>query len=583
MLPVVSASDGVRAPVSRSALLGVLAFAAAIRLANLWSMSHLPVAEYQLHWPEGDMSFYYDWSGRILAGDWIGRDTPHPFTPWMAGIAPRETWERWWGGRQVFHNAPLYPYLLAGFRLALGDGFWGIAIGQLLVGLAGVALTFLLAARLFGGDAAIAAGLTAALFGPALLYESLALRDGLAATVSLGLLWALVRCRERDGPRWLVAGLLLALALMARENLLVFAPFVAGWAIWVHRGRRRAFPRNAAYLAAGVLLGFLPLVARNVALDVRPWALSPQGVQALALGHVADSGAAVTTITPNAASVLAAADGSVLEVVRQIWGTYAGDWRRLLAKEAERLAATISSFESADNVSWYYFRERSPVLRFTLPFEIVLALATVGLWLERRSLAAHAPLWLFALSCVLALMVTTVIGRYRMPLAAVLAVYAGAALAWTRRRAAERAWPRVAAVVVAVLAVVTGAHLVLPSGEVRDRYRSDEYSLAAATYLQRGDTEAALEELRDGLRAAAREPGRRVLSTGYVAIAQAYATEANRAGRAAEAAGELEIVSAELPDDVTVRKLLGLLYRDVLGRPADAERHLAAAARLEAR
>src|SRR2546428_4872899 len=96
------------------------------------------------------MAANFEWSGRILRGDVLGRDTPHPYTSWMRDIAPLATWERWWGGKAIFHQAPLHAYALAGMRLLAGDGFWGIGLCQALLGVANVALVFLLAGRRLG-------------------------------------------------------------------------------------------------------------------------------------------------------------------------------------------------------------------------------------------------------------------------------------------------------------------------------------------------------------------------------------------------------------------------------------------------
>jgi len=556
----------------------VLAFALALRLANLWWMSRLPLVTEQVRWPEGDMAFYYAWSGKILDGDVLGRDTPHPYTQWMRAIAPQGTWERWWGGRQVFHNAPLYPYLLAGFRLVFGDGFRAIAIAQLAIGLAGVAVAFAIADRVFGRVAAVAAGLTASLFGPMLLYESFALRDGLAATTALGVVWALVRAE--GGRGWWLAGLSFGVALLARENMVAFLPFVAGWLAWVHRGRRALLAASAGKFAAGVVLALLPLVARNVAVGVRPWALSPQGIQALALGHVADGSPALLEVTPDVARVLTAADGSLIDVLRQIWSTYAGDWRALAAHEAMRLAAIVSSFEGMDNVSWYYLRDRSPILDLTLPFHVVLALGVVGLIVERGSGARQGPLRLFLAFSVLSLMVTPVLGRYRLPIALVLAIYCGAAIAWAASQLARRRWLPVAAACVTAIAIVGASQRMLARLETRMRYRSVDFGISAQRFFERGDRAEAIAELRSGLRAAYRGPDQTTLPKGFDLLARAYAIHAYQSGRADEAAGELSDLASDFPADPGIQELLGLLYRDGLGRSDEAERHLAEARRL---
>jgi hypothetical protein len=212
---------------ARAPLLGaVLALAIAVRLVNVWIASRSPLAEYQLVWQEGDMATSWTWSGKILAGDVLGRDTPHQYTAWMRDWAPLETWGRWWGGRTIFHQGPLYAYALAGMRLVAGDRFVGVALCQAALGVVNVALVFLLAARLFGGAVPAIAAAGAAVYGPFLFHETVVLRDVLGVTVSLLLLWWLARSDDERLLRWLVAGALFALAVLARETTSV-ALFVA--------------------------------------------------------------------------------------------------------------------------------------------------------------------------------------------------------------------------------------------------------------------------------------------------------------------------------------------------------------------
>ncbi|MEM8739455.1 MAG: hypothetical protein AAGG38_13410, partial [Planctomycetota bacterium] len=72
-----------------------------------------------------DMAFYWEWSGQILAGDWLGRDTPHPSFTWMEEMGDEATWHRWWGGAKIFQSEPFYPYAIAGLRW-LGLGLTGV-------------------------------------------------------------------------------------------------------------------------------------------------------------------------------------------------------------------------------------------------------------------------------------------------------------------------------------------------------------------------------------------------------------------------------------------------------------------------
>jgi len=555
------------------ALVAVLALALAVRVLNLWLVSRLPVAEYQFHWAESDMATSWDWSGRILSGDILGRDTPHQYTSWMREWAPLETWERWWGGRTVFHQAPLYAYALAAMRLVAGDGFWGIGLCQAMLGVANVALVYLLAARLFGGAVPVIAALGAALYGPFLLHETLVLRDTLGVTLSLLLLWWLAGCDDARALPWLVAGWLFALALLAREATLVFGPFVA---LWIARrfGRHpRALATVALAFVAGVSVGLAPLVARNVVVGAPPLSLSTRGIEAFVYGNAADSAVIGLTLPAASRSILEQADGRLGTAIRLTLATYQGDWLRLVGNELFKLRAIFARYEPMDNVNWYYFADRSPLLRFSLHFESVLALGLVGLWLDRQRAVRHRLLRYFLLASAGALMYSTIVGRYRLPAVAVLLLYAGVTVEWTAREVAAGRWRRAAIAGLAAVGVAAASAHLLPSAERRQRYRADEFLLAAEVHYRHGRAERALEELRAGLDTAYGGPDQQTLPGGYPNLAVTFTRLAHELGRDADAAAALERVAASHPADGELERIIGFVYRDGLGRTEEAEKH----------
>jgi len=560
----------------------VLGVAIAVRGLNLWLASRLPVAEYQFHWAESDMATSWAWSGRILSGDVLGRDPPHQYTSWMREWAPLETWERWWGGRTVFHQAPLYAYALAGMRLVAGDGFWGFGVCQAMLGVANVALVYLLAARLFGGAAPAVAALGAAVYGPFLLHETLVLRDTLGVTVSLLLLWRLAGCDDARPLRWLMAGWLFALAVLAREATLVFGPFVALWIARRYGRHPRALATVALGFAAGVAVGLAPLVARNLAVGAPLFSHTTRGIEAFVYGNAADSAMIGVTLPAAAHSILEQADGRLGAAVRLTLATYHGDWRRLAGNELFKLRAIFAAYEPMDNVDWYYFADRSPLLRFSLRFEWALALGLVGLCLDRRQAARHRLLRYFLLASVGALMYSTIVGRYRLPAVAVLLVYAGATVCWMAREAAARRWKRAAFVGLAVVGVAAASTGLLRSVERRQRYRADEFVLAGDVYYRHGQAERAFEELRAGLDTAYGGPDQQTLPAGYHSLVITFARLAHELGRDADAATALERVAATHPADGQLERVIGFVYRDGLGRGEEAEKHFTRARALEA-
>jgi 4-amino-4-deoxy-L-arabinose transferase-like glycosyltransferase len=559
----------------------VLAVGLVVRLANLWTFSALPVSAYQRTWTESDMETAWRWSGAILAGDVLGRDTVHPYTGWMRSMAPLATWERWWGGRGVFHQAPLYAYALAFMRLVGGDGFWGVALGQMCLGLASIAGVFLLADRVFGLRAALISGLGAALYGPFLLHETLLLRDGLAVACSLLLLWALMRAPDHGAGAWLGAGLSFAVAVLARETLALYGVFVVAW-IAQRYWRQPQLRRAMLFFTAGALLGVAPLVARNVLVGVTPLALSTRALESFVHGHAAGASPVGLTLPPATRAILERSDGDFGTAVRLTFATWEGNAGGLIAHEWAKLRAVVSRYEAMDNADWYYFADRSRVLAWSLRFEMVLALGLVGMFAPRPRIDDR-PLRYFLVAAVPGLLYGIMVGRYRLAPAAVLLVYGGGTVEWIGERLAKGRWRPATIALAAVCVSLALSGVALRDVERHHRYRDTEFLLAAATHYDRGRATLAYDELADGLAATYRGDDQPVLPPGWAKLLDPLLAVGHELGRDADAATLLEGLARDYPDDPEPHRRLAMLYEQALARPTEADTHRAIEQRLHGR
>jgi 4-amino-4-deoxy-L-arabinose transferase-like glycosyltransferase len=168
---------------------------------------------------------------------------------------------------------PVYPYFLGGIYTLTGCNpeqspssisVWPRIAGGLL-GTAAVAMVAWLAARWWSRRAGLAAGLLAAIFGPAIVVGSQLLSEQLFTVLVLTAIVAVVLGRDARGRgrlAWAVAaGLAGGLAALTRTNGALLIPLLAAGA-WVGR------PRFAWRVAVAPLL--LVLVA---ALTIAPWTL----------------------------------------------------------------------------------------------------------------------------------------------------------------------------------------------------------------------------------------------------------------------------------------------------------------------
>jgi 4-amino-4-deoxy-L-arabinose transferase-like glycosyltransferase len=194
--------------------------------------------------PDGDARMFLDWAARIAAGEGAGEG--------------------------AFFFNPLYAFLLAPFVKVFGpDPLVPVRFAQAGLGLATVVLTAE-AARRFLRDAraGLVAGALAAAW-PYLLYAETVV-VGIEVSVFLAALslFALALFAERPGAgRAVAAGAAIGLAALARPNALLVAALLP---LWFAAGGRRAAVRWTAFVAAGVLLPLLTVLARNLAVSGEP-------------------------------------------------------------------------------------------------------------------------------------------------------------------------------------------------------------------------------------------------------------------------------------------------------------------------
>jgi tetratricopeptide (TPR) repeat protein len=233
-------------------LLSAIVFAVALtlRLIHIWQIHNSPFFTVLM----GDARTYDAWAQRIAAGDWIGRD--------------------------VFYQAPLYPYFLGVMYWIAGRSLMLVRIAQAVIGSCSCVLVAAAAQRLFSVRAGLVAGLMLAIYAPAIFFDALIQKSVLDVFFVSLVLWLIA-----GNPRWLPLGLAVGGLILTRENALVFVPVILAWAIFfsvgptvqfsaVHRfaaSSQLAGPptplrfglRPAGLFALGVTLVLLPVVVRN--------------------------------------------------------------------------------------------------------------------------------------------------------------------------------------------------------------------------------------------------------------------------------------------------------------------------------
>jgi len=405
----------------------------------------------------------------------------------------------------AFYFAPLYPYLLAGIYALIGPSLTATLVLNATLGAATVALTFALAFVMTGRHrTARMAAAGVLLFAPFYMYEVFLLKTTAAATLSIAALLLLMLARRRDHwALWFISGLGFGWLALLRGNTLVVLPFVAVALIIDHLDGRLATPRLILWTAA-VVIGILPATVHNLvaAHDLVP--TTYQGGTQFWIGNHPGASGTYVPLRPgrglpgqerfDAISLAEEAAGHELSPsqVSAFWfrqgieyvRSEPGAWLRLMVRKT---GLFLANDEIVDVVHISVFSEHEPQLRLAfLPFGFLAALAIPGIWFRRTSWHTDLPVWATAFGSLVSVVLFFVFGRYRVPIAPLLAVLAGVGIDQFIIGLRAHRWFEIS--VAATLTIGIGSIALLPVPESSPLI---SYNTLGGLYLRQGRAEEA--------------------------------------------------------------------------------------------
>ena len=468
----------------RSCLAAIVIIALALRVVCYLELA--PGPYFALHdWPDADMNYFHTWAGAIAEGDWWSRGVRPPHHPWHGEVArgyarsfpdrwqallaqapggdseeaARLLWDRWCGGGR-FYQGPLYAYLAA-----LTFGLPGSSVGwvfawQALLGVGSTVLIYLLARRFFGDVAAVTSAILALLYGPLLFYEFALLRTTLIvfAGLALALLLEWAR-RKRTVPACLCTGLVLGASLMLKAH---FGLMVLGGVVLLVAACWRQWSRLGwclGVLSAGLLVGFGPVVVRNMVVGVSPLVTATGGPATFVTANTRDADYGSMGLD-HAGRILGESGNAFLPAAVAALKTHPSPTSYLGLLWAKVLAMG-HWYEIPNNTNYHYGRLHSRVLRaLPVSFGVIGPLGVVGLVLALRPRRRCGPLLLLLMTNLAVVLLFFVYARFRLPLAAALLPFAGLTVSCLAAWVKERRWSA-AGLTLAVLAVLA-AHALGP-------------------------------------------------------------------------------------------------------------------------
>lgn len=264
--------------------------------------------------------------------------------------------------------------------------------------------------------AAVAAGCMAALYAPALIYESITLRESIFAFVSCLALATLLWVRRRRYPVWglLLLGSIICWPMLVRFSALLWTCFGLGWSLcylWhKYHACRKAFLRKSAYLCLGaaITLGSVSLFNKLVADSF----LLPATVN---VDYIVELG---KIRNPQSVNLPAQEDDS--SALKTGWTGYA-------ANLGIKLTKIFKQYEIPNNVNYYFMRDKLwpcsvlPGPGLLIPFAVC---GIILLLLRRRFMKKEGILLLYVIAFAIPMSVFVPLGRYRLILYPVFCIAA---------------------------------------------------------------------------------------------------------------------------------------------------------------
>lgn len=229
-------------------LVAIVSLGLLVRLGYLWQRAALP--NFTIPYAGLDEALYHDLATRVAKGDL-------------------------WLGTEVYFYSPLYTYVLGGLYAVFGVHHLVARFANVFLGLCAIVCLFYATWRFFDSyRVAALAALAAALYGPAVVFDTSRMKVSLGQFLLALAFWLLaVATKTERRALWLVIGMLLGLTLHLNEQVGLFLVGIGLWRL-VCPGSSSLEPSLPATgwgqrmgqtvtLALGVSLTIVPCTVRN--------------------------------------------------------------------------------------------------------------------------------------------------------------------------------------------------------------------------------------------------------------------------------------------------------------------------------
>ena len=399
-------------------------------------------------WNSSDMEFFDQSARYIAAGHWLCDTVLHPYHEWhnefakqyfeqypetaapyyaqnlnAAGIADTVASRRAYINDifqgKVYHQEPLYVYLIAlTYRIFGVDPFW-VYVWQLLLIAGTNVLVFLVGRRYFGSLTGLLAALTVIVSGPILVFGMTILRTTLTAFLTLVLAFYYQRLLDRNSRKnQLAFGAVSGIALLSQSYCLLFLLPALGWYAWQNRRDVKICASSMGLVLGTLLIVLVPLFVRNLKVGAPMASMASNGAITYILFNSSNAAPLEPSYMhfPSTVKLMHDSGGKLLPAVLACLGSFEG-MGKIMELYGQKIDGLFMWFEVPNNMSYYMYREFSPLLKaLPAPYWLIAPLGICGLFFAFWRLRwQFFPLFLMILVSASPLFISSSLARYRTP------------------------------------------------------------------------------------------------------------------------------------------------------------------------
>jgi 4-amino-4-deoxy-L-arabinose transferase-like glycosyltransferase len=399
-------------------------------------------------WDNSDMAFFDQSARYIAAGHWLCDTVLHPYHEWhdeyaklyfaqypetaapfyarnanATGLADtlaarRDYINEMFQGK-VYHQEPLCVYLLAlTYRIFGADPFW-VYIWQLLLIACTNVLVFLVGRRYFGSLTGLLAALAVMVSGPILVFGMTILRTTLTAFLTLLLVFLYQRLLDRSSRgNQLAFGAVSGIALLCQSYTLLFLMPALAWYAWLNRRDLKSCAGSIGLMLGALLLVLAPLFIRNIKVGAPMASMASNGAITYILFNSSNAAPLEPSYMhfPSTVQLMHDSGGKLLPAAIACLGSFES-MGKMLKLYGQKIDGLFMWFEVPNNMSYYMYREFSPLLKaLPAPYWLIAPLGICGLFFAFwRYKWKFIPLFLMILVSASPMFISSSLARYRTP------------------------------------------------------------------------------------------------------------------------------------------------------------------------